>query len=487
VAYYGVKGSCPALLGIFLVISVLLAFFRSAAVLPGGGAFHRPAAALIALGTGLALGAAARSAAGNEGRLWFALPRVEALRGILEDDPRTAGGGRGMGRLALRGVSGGGITASARGRVAVYFPGEALPRVKEFGRASEIYVELSVIKGNSVSAIAGNPVSSGSPGPGGVYGDPAAPPRFRARSVHIVRPAPPLERFRTELRTALLERLSKTSWGGLAGALLLGVRDTLDLTLAEEYTRAGCAHILALSGMHLAILSSIIALFLRRPLGLKAAAAAGAFFIALYLFLVGPQPSLYRAALMYILAVLVVWGILPRHQLLGTAFLIQLSVQGGDSLSFILSYLALFGMLYLGGPLQRLLRGWLPQGLLKGLAPSLGAFIATQTVVILRFGTLRPVGIAAGLALVPLITLFMILSMGWLALDFLLPLVSAPAALIPGGLYRFLEGLVGFAARAPGIGVSPGLIAILTLALGAGILLWEKRRTALREFLAPVN
>jgi competence protein ComEC len=190
---------------------------------------------------------------------------------------------------------------------------------------------------------------------------------------------------------------------------------------------------------------------------------------------------------MYILAVLVVWGILPRHQLLGTAFLIQLLVQGGDSLSFILSYLALFGILYLGGPIQRLLRGWLPQGLLKGLAPSLGAFIATQTVVILRFGILRPVGIAAGLALVPLIMVFMILSLGWLALDFFLPAFSAPAALIPAALYRFLGGLVGFASRAPGMGAPPGLIVFLTPVLGTGILLWEKRRTALRESLAPFN
>jgi competence protein ComEC len=480
-AYYGVGGSCPALLGILLVIAALLAFFRSAAALPGGRVFRRPAVALIALGTGLALGAAARSAAGNGGRLWFALPRVEVLRGILEDDPRATGGGRGVGRLTLRSVSGRGISASARGRVAVYFPEEALPRVKEFGRASEIYVELSAFDGGPISAAGGN---SGS---GKAYGARAAPPRFRARSVHVIRPAPPLERFRTELRAALLERFSKTPWGGLAGALLLGVRDTLDLALAEEYNKAGCAHILALSGMHLAVLSSIIALFLRRPLGLKAAAATGAFFIIFYVFLVGPLPSLYRAALMYVLAVLVVWGILPGHQLLGTAFLLQLSIQGGDSLSFILSYLALFGIHCFGGPLQRLLRGCLPQGLLRGLAPSLGAFIATQTVVILYFGTLRPVGIAAGLALVPLITLFMILSLGWLALDLLFPFLSASAALIPAALYRFLEGLVGFASRAPGINAPPGLIAILTLVLGAGILLWEKRRTALREFLAPFN
>jgi competence protein ComEC len=277
----------------------------------------------------------------------------------------------------------------------------------------------------------------------------------------------------------------------LALALLLGVRDNLDHELAAAYQAAGCSHVLALSGMHLAIISGLIAFFLKKPLGLRAAAAGGALFILAYVFLVGWQPSLGRAAIMYLLGTLVILGNLPRRPglILGISFLVQLMIDpaSGDRPSFILSYLALFGILHTGEDLHGLFRGILPETLAKPLAASVGAFIATQTAVVLFFGVLRPVGVAAGLVVVPLITLFMGLSMAWLVTDLLFPLLSGPLGAILAALYRILGRSVTLAARAPGIN-APHPAAVLGVSLGLFFLLayFRGRREKSREALVPV-
>jgi competence protein ComEC len=273
----------------------------------------------------------------------------------------------------------------------------------------------------------------------------------------------------------LIERFSggagrgERAWGGLALALLLGVRDNLDTELAGLYQKAGCSHVLALSGMHLAIVSSLIAFLLKRPLGLKAAALTGAVFIFLYVFLVGSQPSLNRAALMYLLGTLAVLGTLPKKPgaLLALAFLIQIVIwpESGLSISFILSYLALGGILTIGDALCRIFRGWIPNFLLQPLAASLGAFLATAAVTAFFFGVLRPVGIAAGLVIVPLTTLFMIGALVWLAVGLFSPVL---ASFFGGGLsllYALMDRLISLAARFPGIPVSRPFW-VLALSLG---------------------
>ncbi|MDR0450037.1 MAG: ComEC/Rec2 family competence protein [Treponema sp.] len=407
---------------------------------------------------------------------------INGIGGILLDDPRSSGGGNGMASLSLETIRGrGGIRASAKGRALVFFPPEHIPALKEFGRKSAVYVEGRFVPGKEGSA-----------------------PFFRASAVHVVRAAPGWEQFRTGLRLAVAERFSQGSaetgvnWGGMALALLLGIRDDLDTGIAQSYRDAGSSHVLALSGMHLAVLSSVIAFLLRRSLGLKASVAAGAAFILLYVFLVGPQPSLLRAAVMYFTGAFAVFCGLKRDALplLNLAFLIQILLwpESGQSLSFILSYLALWGILRAGPLFQGLFRGIIPESLLSPLAASLGAFLATGAVTAAFFGVLRPVGIIAGLLIVPLTTVFMIASLIWLAAGFAL----APAGIQPsalGGLparilsflYRILEQIVSLASRAPGF-TSPGWAPVLSASLFAFALLWylERRRRIFASRLIPL-
>jgi competence protein ComEC len=244
--------------------------------------------------------------------------------------------------------------------------------------------------------------------------------------------------------------------------------------------------------MHLAVVSSIIAFFLRKPLGKKAAALLGAFFIVLYVLLVGPQPSLVRAALMYLLGALAVLGALPRRPLLllAQAFLLQILTDpaSGRAVSFILSYLALAGILIQGETIGELFRGKVPPVLAQGLAASLGAFIATGAVTAAFFGKLYPVGIVAGLLIVPLTTLFMILSLGILVIDLILPLLTGPLSAFLSLLYGILEQVVSLASRAPAFPVSSPLPALLLSGAAAVFLfLLKNHYLARRQRLVPFD
>jgi len=306
--------------------------------------------------------------------------------------------------------------------------------------------------------------------------------------LHIIKPAPVIEQKRTSLRLSLIRRFDGESWGGLALALLLGIRDNLDSSLTEMYREAGLSYILALSGMHLAILTALIAFLLKKLLGLKVSAITGAVIIILYCLLVGPMPSLNRAALMYVLGTFAILYDLPKKamSILSLSFLIQIifTPAAGNSLSFILSYLAMLGILITGKALSSLFAGWIPDFILQPFSISVGAFLATAGICSFTFKIIAPVGIIASLVIVPLTTVFMIGSILWLVLDLLSLsfLLSLPLSLF----YHLMEIIVVFAGRIPGITANPILILVLSLILSFGIIILEYKRQRVLLKLEPL-
>ena len=465
---------------LFLLISAvcLIRVFR---LFPGinNASVSKAGILAAALAVGFVLGTASRRSVPASAELGLEAEKIIAVSGILREDPRTLQGGSGYGILGLRESAGrGGVRASARGSIMVFFPAESIPRLKEFGRGAEIYADGTLsLKERGLM--------------------------FNASSLHIVRPASGLDQFRTSLRMSLLEKFklrrdnkyaagTAPVWGGLASALLLGMRDDLDVDLSEGFRNSGCAHILALSGMHLAILSGVLAFLIRRPLGIRCASLVGALFVILYVFVVGSQPSLVRSVIMYLTGTVSLWGFLKGKpfSLLCMAFIIQLVFQSetGLTLSFILSYLALAGILTLGGSFHAIFRGRLPEIISGGLSASLGAFIITAPVVVLYFGSLRPIGIIMGIIIAPLSALFMVLALIALVVSYLpLPVWDLLDFLLVQ-VYRFMEFLVSLAARAPGFKLSNPLPVIAAaMLLWLLVLLIEKRDYSYRSSVASLG
>jgi len=415
-----------------------------------------------ALTFGVVLGICAANAGKNEIKFGIPENKITAIEGVLLDDPRILSSGSAMVSVSLRACAGNGIKASSSGEVTVFFQQETAGKLKQFGRGTVVFAEgalRSSDRGFSVSA----------------------------KSLHILKRANAVERMRTNIRLGLINRFEKEKWGGLALALLLGIRDNLDNEFTAQYRNAGLSYILALSGMHLAIIAAIISFLLKKPLGLNACAVTGAVIITLYCLFVGPMPSLNRSALMYVLGVLAVIGALPKKAMsvLSLSFLIQIIVTpaAGNTLSFILSYTALLGILITGKAFASFFADKVPGFILQPLSLSVGAFLATAGICSFVFGSIAPMGIITGLAIVPLTTVFMIGSLIWLVLDFLSIsfLLNFPLFII----YRSMEIIASVAGNIPGISGNSALMLVLSIALSLAIVVFEQRRRSAVLKLEP--
>ncbi|MFW6207457.1 MAG: ComEC/Rec2 family competence protein [Spirochaetota bacterium] len=231
-----------------------------------------------------------------------------------------------------------------------------------------------------------------------------------------------LYKLRAHLMQDLQKRLQSVGRSApcLLQALLLGYRRNGAGGLAALFRRAGCAHLLALSGMHLGILSLGILIVLTPLAGRRLALQLSFVTILAYLFLVGPRPSMLRAVLMYgvgVLAFLFLGLKVNPHYLLAVTFLLHVLFfpRNFEDLGFQLSYTALAGICGWTSIISRCLPTVLPRGVREGLAATIAAQCCTAALVVKSFGVLYPVGFISPLFLTPLVTIWMWSGLAYLA------------------------------------------------------------------------
>ncbi len=222
-----------------------------------------------------------------------------------------------------------------------------------------------------------------------------------------------------------------------------------------EYTlfrKAGAAHILALSGMHLAIIAGCISKIFSKLLGKRGALKISLPCIAVYLFIAGFTPSLVRGAILY--GVVTLYKLKQIRVYLFHILVITFGVQvvlfpnAPYELAFQLSYLALGGILLFSTSITPyLLR--LPSYIRSGIAGGISAQLTTVPLVLITFGSWYPIGIISGIILVPLITLFI-----WIGLCMIfLPSggVLQVSSLGMDYLYRLIIVVAQWSSLAPGV------------------------------------
>ncbi len=199
----------------------------------------------------------------------------------------------------------------------------------------------------------------------------------------------------------------------LADALLLGIRNDLDANVTAWFRDSGCAHILALSGQHLSILCSLISFIIAKTMKKpKLAGWLSLFFAILFVGIAGFSPSLLRALLMF--GIGAVTAALDRPQpplaILSLAFLLALLFQPAESksLGFMLSYLAMIGLIVFSEPLGLFISNFpIPDVLAKVLTASVSALCATSLVSVTTFGRLPLIGIITSALAGPVLLAFM--------------------------------------------------------------------------------
>ncbi len=112
-----------------------------------------------------------------------------------------------------------------------------------------------------------------------------------------------IQSLRSRLLSYLRPDSTQSQDAAIVSAMVLGDRSQLSPQTKTDYSSAGVSHVLALSGLHVSILLSIISLFL---LGMskKKAAVIKLFFVWSFTLLVGSPISLLRVAIMLTIMIL---------------------------------------------------------------------------------------------------------------------------------------------------------------------------------------
>lgn len=243
------------------------------------------------------------------------------------------------------------------------------------------------------------------------------------------------------------------SAGGLLLALLSASKEYTSSAFSDAFRLAGLSHILALSGMHVSIFSSLTEKSFIKILGKNKTQVLSLFSVFLFVWFAGISPSLARALISTIIIFFTTrMGIkIKILDVLCLSFLIQLVIfpQDASSISFILSYLALFGILTIGKLLNPFFIRILGTGLSSSLSASVGAVLVTSPVSAFVWGYITPIGIISTIFISPLVTFFLVFGLISVILCLIFPFLTYPLGTILQIVYYIIENVATFFAKVP--------------------------------------
>ncbi len=190
--------------------------------------------------------------------------------------------------------------------------------------------------------------------------------------------------FKAKAQTAVNQYLPSPQ-SSLLSAILLGNRHEMPKDIVEEFQVAGAAHLLAVSGIHAAILIGVLVALTRPFFSNRTAIPLILIVLGLYTLMVGASASVMRAAIMgsiYLIATSFSGrSHLASVALTAAAFAITLlnPLLLWD-VGFQLSFTAVLGLLLYAKPLIQWAGGGLPE---HPLAPSIKNFLITPIAIML--------------------------------------------------------------------------------------------------------
>jgi ComEC/Rec2-related protein len=263
-----------------------------------------------------------------------------------------------------------------------------------------------------------------------------------------------------------VERLLPGWQGDVLSSMMLGTGH-MPASIKKQFRDAGVSHIVAVSGLHLAIFSALIGSLLTAA-GVRGRVAGAASLAAVALFAVasGLSPSVLRAAVMVGLTQI---GVMIGRQSdglnsLGATALILCTINPyrAGSLSYQLSFLATLGILLVSPAIRKAFAelaarlgakgGW-TRRVGSTLSVSLAAQLFTLPVTATVFGSVSLVALPANLAILILVPF--VLGFGLVAAIFGgVPVASGALSAVCGLLVRTVVRLAGLFAGLPLASVS---------------------------------
>ena len=238
-----------------------------------------------------------------------------------------------------------------------------------------------------------------------------------------------IEEIREKIKEALIHSFGNSPSEALIETLLLGEKKRLSQNYIDIFNRAGVAHILAISGLHMGMIAFFfyflfkliqkISLRWMLYVDIRKVAAILTFIpVILYLFISGARISALRAAIMiftFLFAIIFNRDREPLDALAVAAFFILIfSPSSIFTVSFQLSFICVFFILYLVPKWTFLLKaeelrsGFLKIGIKKlifFLFTSASAIIGASPLTIFYFHRFSPIALVSNIFIIPLVGL----------------------------------------------------------------------------------
>ena len=237
-------------------------------------------------------------------------------------------------------------------------------------------------------------------------------------------------------RAALVRGLAVGDTGGMSAAAELNLR------------RAGLSHLVAVSGSNVAIVLGAIT-YAARWLGLRARLLLGSLGLAAFVLIVGPEPSVMRAAAMggIGLSALALGRRADPLFALGLALIVVLAARPGMlfSVGLQLSAAATAGIVLWAHPAAAAMQR-LPALVAVPLAVTVAAQVAVAPLLALTFGEVSVVAPAANLLAAPVVPFATVIGLAAGIVGAVIPAAGGPIGLLaspPAGWILAVSGAFG--------------------------------------------
>ncbi len=240
-----------------------------------------------------------------------------------------------------------------------------------------------------------------------------------------------LSKFRDKQLKRLDEHALHESEKGIIAALVLGKSDDLDPNVMSGYSSTGVIHVLAVSGMHVALVYMILEPLFKKLLPGRRwrwwRFLIPFFILWFYAALTGFSPSVLRSAVMFTLFLISEQFDESNHSLntlFASAFLLcTVDTSFLFDIGFLLSYLAVGGIMVMQQPLKAL---WRPRHYLllhlrEMIAVSIAAQLLTLPLSLWLFGQFPTYFLLANLLVIPLSTVVLYAGLAFFLLGFFSP------------------------------------------------------------------
>lgn len=245
---------------------------------------------------------------------------------------------------------------------------------------------------------------------------------------------------------------------GIAEALLIGYTNDLDKDLVQAYSNTGVVHVIAISGMHLALIYLLLTtIFQKLPL-IKRSKTAQVILVLSCLwtfsFITGASASVLRAAVMFSFMSLgknYFRSSSVFNSLAASAFvLLVYNPCFLWDVGFQLSYLAVTGILLIQQPLYRFFyfkNKWVDK-IWQLASVTLAAQVSTFPVCIYYFHQFPVLFLVANLLIVPLSSLVLYAEIGLLAIAWI-PFLSRFSGVVTAWMIRLMNAFIRFMDQLP--------------------------------------